>query len=296
MNVASMTISANVDNSGTGYFALPVGTTAQRPSSPSIGYTRFNTTTTVVEVYNGTSWVAIGDQTLLPLNGLVGWYTATSYSSGTWSDLSGNENNATSIRGTINKTSHNGETYGASATFDVIYGSQSAGIQFPTAILPSTFTLFHVARYDSNIGVTGGNEVGRGRIFDGVTTNWLSGFWGAGSGKFFHDGWITPSDSDRHGNYWVISSDSNFNNYDANGGSYVRSRSKNANSGNVYISTGGGNSTKRLSLNYGAYTGAPDGSGETSNWMVAEVIVYNRAMTSAETTAIEAYLSSKYGI
>jgi len=56
MNVASMTISANVDNSSTGYFALPVGTTAQRPSSAANGMIRFNSTDNNFEYYDGTRW------------------------------------------------------------------------------------------------------------------------------------------------------------------------------------------------------------------------------------------------
>jgi hypothetical protein len=36
---------------------LPVGTTAQRPVSPSNGMMRFNTTTGKVECWNGTAWV-----------------------------------------------------------------------------------------------------------------------------------------------------------------------------------------------------------------------------------------------
>jgi len=39
--------------------AIPVGTTAQRTSSPSQGEIRYNTTTTEVEFYNGASWGAI---------------------------------------------------------------------------------------------------------------------------------------------------------------------------------------------------------------------------------------------
>ena len=38
----------------TGGFIPPTGTTAQRPSSPVAGTTRFNTTTNVYEVYNNT--------------------------------------------------------------------------------------------------------------------------------------------------------------------------------------------------------------------------------------------------
>jgi len=45
-------------NSSTGYFALPAGTTAQRPGSPATGYTRMNTTTGSVEFYDGANWIA----------------------------------------------------------------------------------------------------------------------------------------------------------------------------------------------------------------------------------------------
>lgn len=50
------------NNTSTGYFDLPTGTTAQRPGSPAAGYTRYNTTLNLVEVYNGSVWVAVGDQ------------------------------------------------------------------------------------------------------------------------------------------------------------------------------------------------------------------------------------------
>ena len=45
-------------NTSTGYFALPSGTTAQRPGSPAAGYTRYNTTIADIEFYNGSAWVA----------------------------------------------------------------------------------------------------------------------------------------------------------------------------------------------------------------------------------------------
>jgi len=43
-------------DSATGGLYLPVGTTAQRPASPTAGMMRFNTTTGSVETYNGVSW------------------------------------------------------------------------------------------------------------------------------------------------------------------------------------------------------------------------------------------------
>lgn len=44
-------------STGTGALTLPVGTTAQRPGS-IVGMIRFNTTTALTEIYNGTSWVS----------------------------------------------------------------------------------------------------------------------------------------------------------------------------------------------------------------------------------------------
>lgn len=43
-------------DSATGGMFLPVGTTAQRPATPATGMMRFNTTTGLVETYNGSVW------------------------------------------------------------------------------------------------------------------------------------------------------------------------------------------------------------------------------------------------
>lgn len=51
---------ANLKNtriSDTGFIELPAGTTLERPGSPTTGMTRFNTDTSQVETWNGTSWV-----------------------------------------------------------------------------------------------------------------------------------------------------------------------------------------------------------------------------------------------
>jgi len=39
---------------------VPTGTTAQRPASPVAGDTRYNTTNTALELYNGTAWKTVG--------------------------------------------------------------------------------------------------------------------------------------------------------------------------------------------------------------------------------------------
>jgi len=48
--------------SGTSAVGIPSGTTAQRPGSPDVGYLRFNTTTGLIEIWDGSEW---DEQTLL---------------------------------------------------------------------------------------------------------------------------------------------------------------------------------------------------------------------------------------
>lgn len=47
-------------DSATGAAFIPSGTTAQRPSSPTAGYLRFNTTLGKPEVWNGSAWGSVG--------------------------------------------------------------------------------------------------------------------------------------------------------------------------------------------------------------------------------------------
>ena len=51
-----------VKDSNTGAIQLPVGTTAQRPASPSVGMVRYNTTTSHFEGYDGSAWVHLETQ------------------------------------------------------------------------------------------------------------------------------------------------------------------------------------------------------------------------------------------
>jgi hypothetical protein len=54
-----LTVSGNATINGTGFFALPRGTTAQIPTSNTAGYIRYNTTSNAVEIYNGTLWLQL---------------------------------------------------------------------------------------------------------------------------------------------------------------------------------------------------------------------------------------------
>lgn len=204
--------------------------------------------------------------TNIPVTGFVGWYTGSSFVANTrWTDLSGNGNHATSLKGSPAVQTQSAGTAGNSNAITTVYGGTNDGILWPSAILPSTYTLFHVARQTS--------ASSRGRIFTGATGNWLSGFWGGATGCAYHEGWLTNYSSDTHGLNWFVSSDQN---------SLYRSAG-------VQRGTGGGASTQ-LSILNGNY------SGEISSWAVAEVIVYNRTLSLSEIQSVESYLSTKYGL
>jgi len=70
----------------TDYLKIPTGTTAQRPGSASAGYIRFNTTTTKIEAYDGSSWIDVGpdypftmDNTLKTMDSALLTMDATEY-------------------------------------------------------------------------------------------------------------------------------------------------------------------------------------------------------------------------
>jgi hypothetical protein len=128
-------------------------------------------------------------------SGMIGLYTGESWTGTQWTDLSGSGNHATTIRGTISTSTLNSLT--------ILTGATTAGLRFPSTILPSTYTLFHVAKY---------NGTTQGRIFDGYGgVNWLSGFQNVKAGVAYHGnvgGWVTGQ-TDLHGTNWVVSSDQN---------------------------------------------------------------------------------------
>lgn len=201
-------------------------------------------------------------EALPPVSGYIGLYTTSSFVAGVqWTDKSGNGNHAT-LGGTptvVNSTVGNGSTL----SFPVVQGSTSSTVVWPTTILPSTYTLFHVARYN-------GAEK---RIFNGSGNNWLSGFWDGAAGVAFHEGWLTGT-SDIHGTNWVYSTDQN-SLYRSNG---------------VLRGSSGGSASTRLTINAGNF------SSELSDWQVAEVIVYNTTLSSTDYLAVESYLKTKYGL
>jgi hypothetical protein len=48
----NLSVAAGVENA----YVVPTGTTAQRPATPLVGMTRYNTTTNKFECYTGSTW------------------------------------------------------------------------------------------------------------------------------------------------------------------------------------------------------------------------------------------------
>lgn len=60
---------------GTSAFGLPTGSTSQRPSSPGVGYFRYNTDSSATETWNGSQWVKTGTGT--GITGVTSFNTRT---------------------------------------------------------------------------------------------------------------------------------------------------------------------------------------------------------------------------
>ena len=93
----------NTTINDTGHITLPSGTTAQRPGSPATGMARYNTSTNLIEVYNGSVWLGIHVASIITSSlviNLDAGDTSSYPGSGTaWADLSGNGNNGTLYNG-----------------------------------------------------------------------------------------------------------------------------------------------------------------------------------------------------
>jgi len=130
------------------------------------------------------------------VSGLVGWFDADSWDNkgNTWKDKSGKNNHITEVKGEPDVDEDDGVKF--------VFGGKKVGMRLPQAILTRgrKYTMFHVAKY---------NGESKGRIFDGIDSNFLSGFWNGQPGGVAHrDGssWITHPRSEED-DKWVLSTD-----------------------------------------------------------------------------------------
>jgi hypothetical protein len=168
---------------------------------------------------------------------------------------------------TTQATTDNGVTVGSSKSLLTAAGSTAQGIFLPE--LPANYTLFHLARYQRT-------NPSLGRIISATGSNWLSGFWAGNQGVAHHNSWMT-SFSTGTDYSWQLSADQT-SLYKSNGLSVT--------------TTGyaGSNPTSGFGINVGW------SNTEFSTWQVADLMVFNRALTASEVSQVENYMSLIYGL
>ena len=184
----------------------------------------------------------------------------------TWVDSSGNNRHIASslVKGSPTlKTTTIGN--GSTKAFSVVSGGVNDGIKLGNASFNS-FAFFTVARYSGTA---------QKRIFTGETGNHLTGWWSGKTGVAYHEAWITETTSGNNNNWFLIS--------DTWSSLRVNGTSKGVGRNPIL---------PQMTINWGN----PLYGTETSDWEVAEVIIFDRTLSLSELSLLEDYLGSTYGI
>ena len=216
------------------------------------------------------------DSTLFPpvTSGLIALYDYSSVSADgfTLSDLVGNNH------ATVTNTRLQIEN-----SIDVT-GIETTIVNFPTTILPPSYTLFTLAKYNTT------DSSKRLRIFTNKydsTNNWLSGFFNGSVAVAHHNTWITPStipsinnlynNNKIDVNSWILSSDQ-----------YTLYR---ANKNNLTLNTFGSKLSKdqvNLTINSLPF--------KQSIFSFRCIIVYDRELSTSEIISVENWIATTYNL
>jgi hypothetical protein len=243
---ASVTPAAVSDqnNTSTGYFDLPVGTTAQRPGSPTVGMIRYNTTESKYEVYSGTAWQFISS-TGYPYN--IEYLV-----------VAGGGGGASGGGGAGGYRTANGFTVTLGTSYTVTIGAGGAGGTGGTSGAAATAGQNSVF---SNITSTGGGVGSRtSNTGDSGGGNGGSGGGGGGSGSNLMTGGTgnTPATSPSQGNNGGSNSSFIASPYPAGGGGGATSAGANAVNGTT---SGAGGAGTASSISGSSVTYAGGGGG-----------------------------------
>ena len=184
----------------------------------------------------------------------------------TWVDSSGNNRHIASsqVKGApVMKTTSIGN--GSTKAFSVVSGGVNDGVKLGNASL-SSYTFITVGRYSGS---------SQKRIFTGETGNHLIGWWNGKTGVAYHEGWWSETSSNNLTNWFMITDTSRV--LRVNG---------------VFKANGNNYTLPQMTINWGNTLFAS----ETSDWEIAEVLVFDRALTLAELSLVEDYVGTTYGI
>ena len=212
-------------------------------------------------------------------NGLVMWMDAAddttfSYSSGTtvsqWRDKSGFNYHMTPLAGSPTRNAFQNSR--KVVAFTTAQDIQNTSIDLRT----SPYTVFIVSRYTSP-------SAGTGRILtsNGGYNNWLLGHWASEVNKYYANGWV-------YSTYAAV---------DTNWKLYLGDWGGSSNNIANFYAAGTALATNSSAATAGPWTlGINANSGERSNCEAAEIIVFNRLLSTVERNLIHTYLGQKWGI
>lgn len=186
---------------------------------------------------------------------------------GLWRDKSNNDNHMTQLRPESRpRLSKSGIGNKPAIMFE-----SRQSLSLPTNF-PAPLSVFYVAR------MTGGANA---RVLNALANNWLLGFWAGNKNQAYYEGWVSPEGTpptDIHSHVFTA---------------IVRGPGQNSEvwaDGNMIAANQRGvTGPNGLAINAGPYN-------EASNCQVAEILVYNRALSSDERRKVEGYLKSRWNI
>lgn len=212
-------------------------------------------------------------------DGLIMWMDAAddttfSYSSGTtvsqWRDKSGFNYHMTPLAGSPTRNAFlNSRKVLAFTTGQDI---QNLSIDLRT----SPYTVFIISRYTSP-------SAGTGRILtsNGGYNNWLLGHWASEINKYYANGWVYST---------YVALDTNWKMYLGDWGGPSNDLAN-------FYGAGTAIATNSADASAGPWTlGINANSGERSNCEAAEIIVFNRLLSTVERRLVHTYLGQKWGI
>ena len=195
------------------------------------------------------------------------WYCPGAFdlTSSTWQDCSGNRNTAALSGFGLAESRSAG--HGATSEVLALSGTTSSVIAFGS-VIPSDFTVCSVTRY------TGGTKR---RILDGAGANWLHGHHEGKAGVAHYGAWNTAYQNHVSPNTdWAVMCGSN-----------AGSQLKLVNGVDVGTTAAGGTGGVSLWVNGG------DNSHQSSDFAIAEVVVWPRGLTDDEMSGVSEYLINR---
>ena len=216
-----------------------------------------------------------GGDLLTVKNGIQNRYNFESFKDGVWEDSVGKKN-VRMHQGQLTpvmKSSYVKGGDGIEDGFGYLKGDANVRLEFPQDIKSNDWTIVYVTRYDPQA-----RDVD-GRILQGGKSNWLAGHWHNRAGISHQNSWVSHHDRDKipEQRSWILGIEQP--------NMFIRRSGKH----NWRKYTGGRNiGADRLYINAGRH------GNERADFNIAELIIYNRRISSKEIEDIKKYLEDQY--